>query len=154
MTKKFTTFVAMKPIYKSKNIELFIAQASDLKLPYVGGIVAGFPSPADDFTFERIDLNKILIKQPEATFYARVKGQSMTSDFQEGDLLVIDRSVEWSNNRIALCFVDGEFTLKRLKIEGDKCFLMPSNGEFPVIEVTDDNEVVVWGVVTYSIKKH
>ena len=116
--------------------------------------MAGFPSPADDFTFERIDLNKILIKQPEATFYARVKGQSMTSDFQEGDLLVIDRSVEWSNNRIALCFVDGEFTLKRLKIEGDKCFLMPSNGEFPVIEVTDDNEVVVWGVVTYSIKKH
>ena len=107
----------MKPIYKSKNIELFIAQVSDLKLPYVGGIVAGFPSPADDFTFERIDLNKILIKQPEATFYARVKGQSMTSDFQEGDLLVIDRSVEWSNNRIALCFVDGEFTLKRLKIE-------------------------------------
>ena len=136
---KVITFVAMKPIYKSTNSQVFIAQESDLKLAYIGGIVAGFPSPADDFAFESIDLNKILIKHPDATFYARVKGQSMTSDFDEGDLLVIDRSVEWSNNKIALCFVDGEFTLKRLKIEGDKCFLVPSNSEFPVIEATDDN---------------
>lgn len=144
----------MKPIYKSKETEVFIAQESDLKLQYVGGIVAGFPSPADDFAFESIDLNKILIRHPDATFYARVKGQSMTSDFEEGDLLVIDRSVEWSDNKIALCFIDGEFTLKRLKVEGDKCFLVPSNNDFPVIEVKDDNEVVVWGVVTYSIRKH
>lgn len=144
----------MKPIYKSKETEVFIAQESDLKLQYVGGIVAGFPSPADDFAFESIDLNKILIRHPDATFYARVKGQSMTSDFEEGDLLVIDRSVEWSDNKIALCFIDGEFTLKRLKVEGDKCFLVPSNNDFPEIEVKDDNEVVVWGVVTYSIRKH
>ena len=144
----------MKPIYKSKETEVFIAQESDLKLQYVGGIVAGFPSPADDFAFESIDLNKILIRHPDATFYARVKGQSMTSDFEEGDLLVIDRSVEWSDNKIALCFIDGEFTLKRLKMDGEKCFLVPSNNDFPVIEVKNDNEVVVWGVVTYSIKKH
>lgn len=144
----------MKPIYKSKETEVFIAQESDLKLQYVGGIVAGFPSPADDFDFESIDLNKILIRHPDATFYARVKGQSMTSDFEEGDLLVIDRSVEWSDNKIALCFIDGEFTLKRLKVDGDKCFLVPSNNDFPEIEVKDDNEVVVWGVVTYSIRKH
>ena len=144
----------MKPIYKSKETEVFIAQESDLKLQYVGGIVAGFPSPADDFAFESIDLNKILIRHPDATFYARVKGQSMTSDFEEGDLLVIDRSVEWSDNKIALCFIDGEFTLKRLKVAGDKCFLVPSNNDFPVIEVKDDRKVVAVGVVTYSITKH
>ena len=154
MTQRFITFASMKPIYKSNNTEVFISQESDLRLPYVGGIVAGFPSPADDFAFESIDLNKILIRHPDATFYARVKGQSMTSDFEEGDLLVIDRSVEWTDNRIALCFVDGEFTLKRIKMEGDKCFLVPSNSDFPIIEAKDDNEVVVWGVVTYSIKKH
>lgn len=144
----------MKPIYKSDNTELFLAQETDLTLPYVGGIAAGFPSPADDFAFESIDLNKIIIKHPDATFYARVKGQSMTSDFEEGDLLVIDRSIAWTDNKIALCFIDGEFTLKRIKMEGDKCFLVPSNSDFPIIEAKDDSEVVVWGVVTYSIKKH
>ena len=78
----------------------------------------------------------------------------MKSDFEEGDLLVIDRSLEWSNNRIALCFINGEFTLKRIKMEGGKCYLVPSNSDFPIIEATDDNEVMLWGVVTYSIKKH
>lgn len=125
----------MKPIYILKDTELFIAQKSDLKLPYVGGVAAGFPSLADDFAFERIDLNKILIKHPDATFYARVKGQSMTSDFEEGDLLVIDRSVEWMDNKIALCFVDGEFTLKRIKMEGGKCFLVPSNSYFLLFQI-------------------
>lgn len=94
------------------------------------------------------------MKHPDATFYARVKGQSMTGDFMEDDLLVIDRSMEWSDNKIALCYVDNEFTLKRLKIEGGKCFLIPSNDEFPIIEVNEVNSVVVWGIVTYSIKKH
>lgn len=107
----------MKPIYKSENTEVFISQESNLKLPYVGGIVAGFPSLADDFAFERIDLNKILIKHPDATFYARVKGQSMTSDFEEGDLLVIDRSVAWTDNKIALCFVDGELIFRSYLVE-------------------------------------
>lgn len=78
----------------------------------------------------------------------------MTSDFDEDDLLVIDRSLEWSDNKIALCFIDGEFTLKRLRMYGDKCYLVPSNSEFPLIEVKGENEVVVWGVVTYSIKKY
>jgi DNA polymerase V len=78
----------------------------------------------------------------------------MTGDFMEDDLLVIDRSMEWSDNKIALCYVDNEFTLKRLKIEGGKCFLIPSNDEFPIIEVNEVNNVVVWGIVTYSIKRH
>lgn len=144
----------MKVIYKSESLEIFTPDTSSFELPFVGSVVAGFPSPADDYVFESIDLNKILIKHPDATFYARVKGQSMTSDFDEDDLLVIDRSLEWSDNKIALCFTDGEFTLKRLKVEGDKCYLVPSNKEFPLIEVNDESEVVVWGIVTYSIKKH
>ena len=144
----------MKPIYKSESLELFIPDASALEIPFVGGVVAGFPSPADDFVYESIDINKLIVKHPDATFYARVRGQSMIGDFMEDDLLVIDRSLEWTDNRIVLCFVDNEFTLKRLKIEGDKCYLVPSNGDFPVIEVNDENEVMVWGIVTYSIKKH
>ena len=144
----------MKVIYKSDSLELFTPDLSGLELPFVGGVVAGFPSPADDFVYESIDLNKMIIKHPDATFYARVKGQSMVADFMEDDLLVIDRSIEWSDNKITLCFVNNEFTLKRLKIEDGKCFLIPSNSNFPVIEVNDDNEVVIWGIVTYSIKKH
>ena len=144
----------MKAIYKSDSLEIFTPDTSRLKLPFVGGVVAGFPSPADDFVYESIDLNKMMVRHPEATFYARVKGQSMVSDFVEDDLLVIDRSLEWTDNKIALCYVNNEFTLKRLKIEDGKCYLIPSNSEFPVIEVNEENEVVVWGIVTYSIKKH
>ena len=144
----------MKQIYKSDSLELFTPDTSCLELPFMGGVVAGFPSPAADFVYESIDLNKMLIKHPDATFYARVKGQSMVSDFMEDDLLVIDRSLEWSDNKIALCYVNNEFTLKRLKIEDGKCYLIPSNSDFPIIEVGDENEVVISGIVTYSIKEH
>ncbi len=144
----------MKTIYKTESIELFTPDLTGLKLPFVGGVVAGFPSPADDFVYESIDLNKLIVKHPDATFYARVKGQSMAGDFMEDDLLVIDRSIDWTDNKIALCFVNNEFTLKRLKIKEGKCYLIPSNKDFPLIEVNDEDEVVVWGVVTYSIKKH
>ena len=125
-----------------------------MDLPLVGGIIAGYPSPADDFVYESIDLNKLIVKHPDATFYARVRGQSMMGDFMEDDLLVIDRSIDWTDNKIALCYVDNEFTLKRLKIENGKCFLIPSNSDFPIIEVDNEKDVIVWGIVTYSIKKH
>jgi len=106
---------------------------------------AGFPSPAEDFSREKIDLNKLLIKHPEATFYAKVKGSSMRGDFSEGDLLVIDRSVEYSDNRIALCFIDGEFTLKRIRYIDGKCFLTPSNDDFPLLEVNPESNSLIWG---------
>ena len=96
----------MKSIYKSESLELFTPNMSGMELPFVGGVVAGFPSPADDFVYESIDLNKLIVKHPDATFYARVKGQSMTGDFMQDDLLVIDRSIEWSDNKIALCYVE------------------------------------------------
>lgn len=144
----------MNKIHSSPNFDFFSPEYSELRLDYVGNIKAGFPSPAEDFSNDKIDLNKLLINHPDATFYAKVKGNSMTEDFEEGDLLIIDRSVEYSNNRIALCFIDGEFTLKRIKYVDDKCFLAPSNEDFPLIEVGPESNSLIWGVVTYSIKKH
>lgn len=144
----------MKKIQSTPNFDFYSPGFSELELDYVGNIKAGFPSPAEDFSREKIDLNRLLIKHPDATFYAKVKGNSMTEDFEEGDLLIIDRSVEYSNNRIALCFIDGEFTLKRIKYLDNKCFLAPSNEDFPLIEVSPESNSLIWGVVTYSIKKH
>lgn len=120
----------------------------------MGDIAAGFPSAAEDFVTNSIDLNELLIEHKESTFLARVKGSSMDNDFKDRDLLVIDRSLEWEENKIALCYVDGSFTLKRIKINNGKCFLVPSNKDFPLIEVNYEQGVFVWGIVRYSIRKH
>ncbi len=118
------------------------------------GISAGFPSPADDFKELRISIDQEVVKNEEATFYARVSGQSMQgAGLDDGDLLVIDRSVEPQNNAIAVCFLDGEFTVKRLKVEEDCVFLMPENPKYQPIKVTEDNQLQIWGVVTYVVKK-
>lgn len=138
-----------------QKIELLRPESTQgVRIPFVGDIVAGFPSPAEDFVIDNIDLNEFLIGQKESTFLARVKGSSMENDFHEGDLLVIDKSLEWEENKIALCFVDGEFTLKRIKIKDGKCFLIPSNKDFPLIEVSYEQGVMIWGVVKFSIRKH
>ena len=118
------------------------------------GISAGFPSPADDFKEIRISLDKELVKNEEATFYARVSGDSMQgAGLENGDLLIIDRSIEPSNNKIAVCFIDGEFTVKRIKIESKKVYLIPENKKYSPIEINEENELIVWGIVTYVIKK-
>ena len=118
------------------------------------GISAGFPSPADDFKEIRISLDKELVKNEEATFYARVSGDSMQgAGLENGDLLIIDRSIEPSNNKIAVCFVDGEFTVKRIKIESKKVYLIPENKKYSPIEINEENELIIWGIVTYDIKK-
>jgi len=128
---------------------------TDLSLPFVNeGIAAGFPSPAQDYMDLSLDLNKELIKHPAATFYGRVKGWSMKdAGIDDGDILVIDRSLEYRNNMTAVCFIDGEFTVKKLKIEKGKVFLMPANDAFKPLEITEENEFMVWGIVTYIIKK-
>ncbi|MFL2613875.1 MAG: LexA family protein [Flavobacteriaceae bacterium] len=118
------------------------------------GISAGFPSPADDFKEVRISLDKELVKNEEATFYARVSGDSMQgAGLENGDLLIIDRSIEPSNNKIAVCFIDGEFTVKRIKIESKKLYLIPENKKYSPIEINEENELIIWGIVTYVIKK-
>ena len=126
-----------------------------MDLPFVNqGISAGFPSPADDFLDIKIDLNREFIKNPNATFYARVRGKSMIgAGLNDGDLLIIDRSLEPENKKIAVCFIDGEFTVKRIKKEKEIIWLMPENKEYTPIRVTADNEFIIWGVVTTVIKK-
>ena len=118
------------------------------------GISAGFPSPADDFKELRISIDREVVKNETATFYARVSGESMQgAGLDDGDLLVIDRSLEPEDKKIAVCFVDGEFTVKRLKVEKDCVYLMPENKKYEPIKVTEDNELIIWGVVTYVVKK-
>ena len=118
------------------------------------GISAGFPSPADDFRETRISLDEELINNKEATFFARVSGQSMIgAGLDDNDLLVIDRSIEPKNNKIAVCFLDGEFTVKRLRVSGDEVWLQPENPDYPIIKITEANNFVIWGIVTNVIKK-
>ena len=118
------------------------------------GISAGFPSPADDFKETRISLDEELITNKEATFFAKVSGQSMIgAGLDDNDLLVIDRSIEPANNKIAVCFLDGEFTVKRLRVENGEVWLKPENPEYPIIKITEENNFIIWGIVTNVIKR-
>jgi|TARA_Y100000385_G_scaffold281098_1_gene333342 DNA polymerase V len=118
------------------------------------GISAGFPSPADDFKQQRLSLDSELVKNKEATFFARVSGQSMIdAGLNDNDLLVIDRSLSPAHNKIAVCFLDGEFTVKRLKVENDEVWLQPENKNYQPIKVTEENDFIIWGIVTNVIKK-
>lgn len=130
-------------------------QASALALQYVGHqISAGFPSPADDYLETALDLNQLLIKNPSSTFYGRVKGFSMKdAGVDNGDLLIIDKSLPYRNNALAVCYVDGEFTLKRIKVEGGRIILMPANKDYQSIVVNEAADFAVWGIVTHIIKK-
>ncbi len=139
----------------SKTIELFPASTeTELALSFVDeGISAGFPSPALDFVDVSIDLNKHLIKHPSATFYGRVKGFSLkNAGIDDGDLMIIDRSLEPVHGKIAVCFIDGEFTAKRLHIKNKEVWLMPENEAYSPIKVTESNELIIWGIVTHVIK--
>jgi DNA polymerase V len=117
------------------------------------GISAGFPSPADDFLDASIDLNKALIKNKDATFYGRVKGDSMIgAGIHDGDLLIIDKSIESKNDKIAVCFIDGDFTVKRIQITKDIIWLIAENKNYPPIKVNQDNDFLIWGIVTHVVK--
>lgn len=138
------------------DMERGVAQAEDGQHPQMAQseIHAGFPSPATDYMTQAIDLNKELVKHPAATFYGRVVGDSMIDDgVEEGDILVIDKALEARDGDMSVCFVDGEFTLKRLKFHDGGLSLVPANLKYPVIEVTEGVDFMMWGVVTYIIKK-
>jgi DNA polymerase V len=95
-----------------------------------------------------------VVKNEAATFYARVSGDSMQgAGLDDGDLLVIDRSLEPQNNKIAVCFIDGEFTVKRLKVEKDAVYLMPENKKYKPLKITEENQLIIWGIVTYVVKR-
>lgn len=143
-------------LHTAKSLEIHTA-LTDTKviLPLAESpISAGFPSPAADFIETGIDLNKELIKHQAATFLGRVTGQSMSGlGIEEGDILVIDRSLEPIDGKLAVCAIDGDFTLKQIRIEPDCLLLMPANDKYNPIRVTEENSLIIWGVVTYVIKK-
>jgi len=140
----------------SKKIEIFAPNTEgNLEMPFIAaGIKAGFPSPAADFDEVRISLDQIVVKNKSATFYAKASGNSMIgAGIADGDVLVIDRSLEPADNKIAVCYIDGDFTVKRIKIEKNSICLVPENKAFEPITITEENELIIWGIVTYVLKK-
>lgn len=126
------------------------------ELPFVeDGLFAGFPSPAEDHNMEAIDLTKELIRHPNTTFIARVVGDSMIdADIYEGDLIVVDRSLEFSHNDVAVCFINGEFNIKYVeKTPKGELYLVSANSRYPKMKVEPEDNFTLWGVVTYVIHR-
>lgn len=115
-------------------------------------VPAGFPSPAADYEEDRLDLNRYLIKNPAATFFVRAAGYSMTgAGIYPDDLLVVDRSLEPRDKNVVIAVIDGELTVKRIRIGKKKITLEPANEDYPVRQITEDTDFQVWGVVTSVI---
>jgi DNA polymerase V len=117
-------------------------------------IQAGFPSPADDYVAQQLDLHELLVKREAATFYVRVKGDSMLgASIQEGDILVVDRSVEPTDGKIVIAVLNGELTVKELSRKKDRIQLLPRNDSYPPIEITSESDLTIWGVVTGVVRQ-
>lgn len=118
----------------------------------VGSVVAGFPSPAEQYLEPTLDLNELLVKRPAATFFVRVKGDSMIEEgIREGDLLVVDRSISPASGDVIIAAVDGEFTVKRFMRDKTGVHLVPANKAYPVIDLKRDQELDYFGKVTAVI---
>lgn len=119
---------------------------------FAASISAGFPSPADDFIDRKLDLNEFLIKHPASTFFVKVEGDSMIgAGIHSGDMLIVDRSLKPNSNKIIIAVLNGELTVKRIKIIKNKIYLVPENNDFQSTEVTEDMGFEVWGVVIQVI---
>lgn len=131
-----------------------VSMETALKLPmYSSSVSAGFPSPAEDFVEKELDLNEFMISHPAATFFVKVKGDSMMgAQISDGDILVVDRSQEPRNNSIVVAFVDGDFLVKRILKKKDNLYLIPENPKFTPIRITVEMDFKIWGVVTFIIK--
>ena len=141
---------------KPKKIEFYIPDKENiLPITFIQNeIKAGFPSPAGDFIESKISIDRIVVKNEASTFYAKASGNSMVNaGIEDGDILVIDRSIEPTNFKIAVCCIDGEFTVKRIKIDKTGTYLQPENNQYEPIKITQENELIIWGIVTYVIKK-
>lgn len=128
---------------------------TDLPLPlFSSSIKAGFPSPAEDHIEEKLDLNRLMVEHPAATFFLRVEGESMeNANIQPGDILVVNRALTPQNGQIIVAVLNGEFTVKRLKKKENRLYLLPENPAFPTLEITSETEFQIWGVVTFIIHK-
>ena len=160
MEDSHNTVVNESGVEKEDGVRLILYSAdlsSELLLDFAdGGIRAGFPSPAQDYMTESIDLNRELVRHPATTFYARAVGDSMKDcGIDIGDMLVIDKAIDPLEGDIVVAYNDGEFALKRVKfdVKGDCLWLMPANKDYPPIKVTEENNFIVWGVLTYIIKR-
>lgn len=146
--------MAALQLHSSEHIDIYSAHTdTELQLPLLEGVRAGFPSPAADFIDLSIDLNRHLIRHPSATFYARAKGNSMRdAGIFDGDLLIVDKSLEPADGKIAICYLDGEFTVKRIKKDATGVWLVAANEQFKPIRMQEGNSLTIWGIVTHVIK--
>ena len=119
---------------------------------FMCGVSAGFPSPADDYIERLLDLNELLIKNPPATFFVKVAGDSMTgAGINDGDILIVDRSIEATNRKIVIAAVNGELTVKRLVKKNTSCSLVAENSNYESLEINEESQCEIWGVVTSVI---
>jgi DNA polymerase V len=133
-------------------VKQFLAKGTQYCPLYSSRVQAGFPSPADDYIEAHLDLNEHLIKHPAATFFVKAEGDSMIgAHIQSGDLLIVDRSLTPTHGKIVIAAIQGELTVKRLYQQQGKVQLIPENPNYPIIDVTESSELVIWGVVTHII---
>lgn len=131
-----------------------IDTSESIEADMLGEVRAGFPSPADEEPNEKLDLVRLLVRHPASTFFFRVGGTSMVeAEMDEGDIIIVDRSIEPYNGCSAVCYIDGEFTVKRVEHHEDYTLLVAANPKFKSLRITPDNDFTIWGVVTYVIKK-
>jgi len=132
----------------------FEQKARIIRPLFSSGVSAGFPSPAEDYIEQRLDLNELLIQNPAATFFVRVNGDSMSgAGINNKDILIVDRSLEPVSGKIVIAIINGEFTVKRLFKNGDSCKLVAENPDYPPIEISEESACEIWGVVTSSINQ-
>ena len=134
----------------------FDSTTKKLKIPLLtDSVSAGFPSPADDYTEENIDLNEHLISHPFSTFFLRVKGDSMiNAGIKDKDLIIVDKSLIARPGTIIIAMIDGEFTIKRLSIKNNELYLKSENHNYPDFRFKNHIDVQIWGVVIYSIHSY
>lgn len=142
------------PISQLDAVKRFLSQGQVHCPLYSSHVQAGFPSPADDYIEDHLDLNEYLIKHPAATFFVKAEGQSMIgANIQPGDLLIVDRSIPATHGKIVIAAIQGELTVKRLFQQAGKIQLLPENPEFKPIDISENSELVIWGVVTHIIHR-
>jgi DNA polymerase V len=142
------------PISKIAAVKDFLTNSLDNSFCplYSSHVRAGFPSPADDYIETHLDLNSHFIKHPAATFFVLAEGDSMTgAGIRSGDMLIVDKSLEATHGKIIIAAIDGELTVKRLFRQAGLVQLLPENSNFKPIDITENQDLVIWGVVTYVI---
>lgn len=139
---------------KLVNVQKVISNCASEVPFFEAKLSCGFPSPADDYTEKKLDLNDFLVSHPAATFFIRVEGDSMRdARIATGDMLIVDRSLSAENGKIVVAVLNGEFTVKRFWKRENQILLVPENDQYPTIEIQAEDEFQIWGVVTYVIHR-